>query len=176
MEIYKNAYVFFEKQKKKTWEKDFSLLELTEKKVCIVGYGSVGRETAKRFSAFGAEIIAVNRSKIEDQVVNRWIPLKKIDEILPEVDIIILCIALTGETMNLINSVRLDKMKDGSVLVNISRGNIIERKALRKFLKKEKFRGVALDVFDEEPLSKDSDLWETPKVLSAHIILMWVIK
>ena len=97
---------------------------------------SVGRETAKRFSAFGAEIIAVNRSKIEDQVVNRWIPLKKIDEILPEVDIIILCIALTGETMNLINSVRLDKMKDGSVLVNISRGNIIERKALRKFLKK----------------------------------------
>lgn len=165
LEIYKNAYLFFEKQQKGIWKKDPSLLELTDKKVCFIGYGSVGRETAKRFAAFGTENIAVNRSKVNDKNIQQWIPLDKIDEILPKVDIIILCIALTEETKNLIDNTRLSKMKDDSVIVNCSRGSIVNEEALCQYLRKGKFRGVALDVFNQEPLVEENELWREPRVI-----------
>lgn len=165
LEIYKNAYFFFKKQENKVWEKDSSLLELTDKKVCIVGYGSVGREVAKRFLAFGTEIIAVNRSKVNDPNVKQWIPLNMIDEILPKVDILVLCIALTKETQNLLNQARLGEMKDESVIVNISRGSIINEASLCQYLRAGKFRGVALDVFCQEPLLEENELWQEPRVI-----------
>lgn len=169
LEIYKNAYLFFEKQQKGIWKKDDSLLELTDKKVCFIGYGSVGKETAKRFAGFGTENIAVNRSKVNDKNIQQWVPLDKIDEILPKVDVIILCIALTKETKYLINNTRLSKMKNDSVIVNCSRGNIINEEALCQYLRAGKFRGVALDVFSKEPLVKENELWREPRViLSPH--------
>lgn len=169
LEIYKNSYLFFEKQQKRIWEKDVSLLELTNKTVCIVGYGSVGSEIAKRFTAFGTKNIAVNRSEVHDTNIQQWIPLEKIDEIFPEADIIILSIALTEETRNLIGKTRLGKMKEGSVIVNCSRGSVIDEKALCQYLRQGKFRGVALDVFCQEPLSKENELWrESGVLISPH--------
>ena len=165
LEIYKNAYNFFSKQQKKIWEKDRTLLELTEKKVCIIGYGCVGQEIAKRLSAFGTEIVAVNRNKIEDETIHKWIPLNQIDEVLPEADIVVVCIALTQNTKRFFDSDRLMKMKDESVLVNVSRGGIIDEKALIQFLRNGKFRGIALDVFEKEPLSPENELWNEPRVI-----------
>lgn len=165
LEIYKNAYEFFRKQKKKKWEKDRTLLELTDKKVCIIGYGSVGQETAKRLSVFGTKITAVNRSPVNDTLIHRWVTLDQIDEVLPEADIVVLCIALTRETTRLFNEDRLMKMKAGSVLINISRGAVIDENALIRCLQENRFRGVALDVFEEEPLPGDSKLWDEPRVI-----------
>lgn len=165
LEIYKNAHSFFRKQQNKIWEKERSLLELTDKKVCIVGYGSVGREVARRLSAFGTEITVVNRSKIESKSIRRWVPLERIDEVIPETDIMILCIALTENTRNLFHRGRISAMKRGSVLINVARGEIVDEKALLCQLQKGKLRGAALDVFEEEPLSENSELWETPGVI-----------
>lgn len=165
LEFYKNAYSFFEKQQNKKWEKDRTLQELTNKKVCIVGYGSVGREIAKRLSAFGAEITAVNRSEPDNKYIQKWNPLEQVDQVLSEADIIILSIALAEETKNLINQDRLNAMKQDSVLINISRGEILDQDVLLQLLKKGKFRGVALDVFKEEPLSESNELWELPQVI-----------
>lgn len=165
LEIYKKAPAFFLKQQKKCWEKERSLLELTDRKVCIVGYGSVGREISKRLVAFGTKITAVNRTRIEDNIIHKWVPLSYIDEVLPEMDIVILCIALTEETRKLLNANRLGIMKQESTLVNISRGQVLDEKALIQQLKDGKFRGVALDVFEEEPLPQESALWEIPRVI-----------
>lgn len=166
LEICKNAHAFFGKQQGHIWEKDRLLLELTGKKVCIIGYGDVGRETAKRLAAFGTEITAVNRSQVEeDGIISRWLPLNRIDEALPEADIVILCIALTEETRGLLNEDRLRLMKQGSILVNIARGTLIDEKALISCLKERKFRGVALDVFEKEPLPAESELWEMAGVI-----------
>lgn len=165
LEIYKNAYRFFRKQQKKVWEKDRTLLELSDKKVCIIGYGSVGQETAKRLAVFGAEITAVNRSRVNDVLIHRWVTLDQIDEVLPEADIVVLCIALTRETTRLLNEDRLMKMKVGSVLINISRGAVIDENALIRCLQEERFRGVALDVFEEEPLPWSSKLWDDPRAI-----------
>lgn len=165
LEIYKNAYRFFRKQQKKIWEKDRTLLELSDKKVCIIGYGSVGQETAKRLDAFGTEITAVNRSPVNDVLIHKWVTLDQIDEVLPEADIVVLCIALTQETTRFFNEDRLMKMKAGSVLINISRGVVIDENALICCLQEERFRGVALDVFEEEPLPGNSKLWDDPRVI-----------
>lgn len=104
----------------------------------------MGREVAKRLVAFGTEMTAVNRSRIDDEWVSRWVPLDQVDEVLPEADIVVLCIALTRETTRLFSEDRLMKMKEGSVLVNVSRGAVIDGEALIQCLKKEGFRGVAL--------------------------------
>lgn len=165
LEIYKNAYSFYRKKQQKIWEKDHSLLELTDKKVCIIGYGSVGREIAKRLSVFGTIITAVNRSRIEDDLVHKWISLEQIDEALPEADIVILCIALTKETRKLFHRNRFNNMKKGSVLVNISRGELIEEKELLHCIQEGKIRGASLDVFEKEPLSTESELWDEPRVI-----------
>lgn len=165
LEIYKNAFGFFRKQQEKRWEKERSLLELTDKKVCIVGYGSVGREISKRLAAFGTKITAVNRTRIEDNIIHKWVPLSCIDEVLPEMDIVILCIALTEETKKLLNADRLGIMKQESTLVNVSRGQVLDEKALIQQLKDGKFRGVALDVFEKEPLPQENALWEIPRVI-----------
>ena len=165
LEIYKNAFGFFRKQQEKRWEKERSLLELTDKKVCIVGYGSVGREISKRLAAFGTKITAVNRTRIEDNIIHKWVPLSYIDEVLPEMDIVILCIALTEETKKFLNADRLGIMKQESTLINISRGQVLDEKALIQRLKDGKFRGVALDVFEEGPLPQENALWEIPRVI-----------
>lgn len=163
--IYKNTYDFFRKQQHKSWKKDRTLLELTNKKVCIVGYGSVGQEISKRLAGFGTEITTVNRSKVDDVLTHKWVPLEQIDQALSEADIVILCVALTQDTKGLFNNDRFTKMKEDSVLVNVSRGAVIDEKALVLHLKKGKFRSVALDVFEEEPLSENSELWDNPRVL-----------
>lgn len=166
LEICKNAHGFFRKQQEHTWEKDRSLLELTGKKVCIVGYGDVGHETAKRLAAFGTETTAVNRSRVEENsVISRWLPLDRLDEALSEADIVILCIALTEETKGLLNADRLRIMKQGSILVNVARGALIDEKALTSCLKEGKLRGAALDVFEAEPLPAESELWGMPGVI-----------
>ena len=166
LEICKNAHCFFKKQQEHEWEKDRTLLELTGKKVCIVGYGDVGHETAKRLAAFGTEITAVNRSRVEENsVISRWLPLDRLDEALSEADIVILCIALTEETKGLLNADRLRIMKQGSILVNVARGALIDEKALTSCLKEGKLRGAALDVFETEPLPAESELWGMPGVI-----------
>ena len=166
LEICKNAHGFFRKQQEHTWGKDRSLLELTGKKVCIIGYGDVGHETAKRLTAFGTEVTAVNRSRVEeDGIISRWLPLDRLTEALSEADIVILCIALTEETRGLLNADRLRLMKQGSILVNVARGALIDEKALTSCLKEGKLRGAALDVFETEPLPAESELWEIPGVI-----------
>lgn len=166
LEICKNAHCFFKKQQEHEWEKDRTLLELTGKKVCIVGYGDVGHETAKRLAAFGTKTTAVNRSKVEENdVISRWLPLDRLDEALSEADIVILCIALTEETRGLLNADRLRLMKQGSILVNVARGPLIDEKELISCLKEGKLRGAALDVFETEPLPAESELWEMSGVI-----------
>lgn len=165
LEIYRDAYGFFKKQQEKKWEKNRGLLELSGRKVCIVGCGSVGQETARRLAAFDTEITAVNRSRVENETIKRWVPFGQLNQVLPETDIVILSIALTEETKGLMNEERLGLMKEGSVLVNLSRGGIVEEEALIRELKKGRLRGAALDVFEEEPLREESPLWEMPGVL-----------
>ncbi len=164
LQLYKQSRFFYEKQLSKTWEKHRGVLELYAKTVCVVGCGSVGTECAKRFSAFGCKVIGVDLYPREDINYEKIFPLSQIEECLSKSDIVVLTLPLSKETYHLIDENRFTVMKKGSVLVNIARGSIVEEKALLKALE-QKLLGAVLDVFEEEPLSQLSPLWEKENVI-----------
>ena len=164
LEIYKKSRVFYKNQELHKWEKQRDLLELTDKTAAIIGYGSVGTEIAKRLKAFGVNVISVDRQVKEDDYVDESILIDDLDAALEKSDVIILTLPLTAETKHLINEEKIKVMKDNAVLINVSRGGIIDETALIESLKEDKFLGVALDVFEEEPLN-ESPLWDFENVI-----------
>lgn len=163
LSVYKKLSVFYDNQRERKWEKQRGLLELYGKKVCILGCGSVGTECAKRFSAFGCEVYGVDLFPYKNEWYREMKPLTELDNVLPDMDIVLLTLPLTKETEGLINSQRLGKMKARAVLVNIARGKIIDEKAL---VENGKHLGaIILDVFENEPLQEDSLLWQANNVV-----------
>lgn len=165
LEIYKKSRKFYRNQEEHKWEKYRDLLELTDKRVTIVGFGDVGTEIAKRLRAFGAHVIGVGRREIECELLDEYYMIEDINEVLKKSDIVILTIPLTETTQHLIDFNKIESMKDNSILINVSRGKIVDQIALIEALGSNKFLGVALDVFEEEPLDKDSRLWEFENVI-----------
>lgn len=163
LQLYKQARFFSNNQKNHQWIKHRDLLELNGKKVCIVGCGSVGTECAKRFSAFGCQVVGVDLYPREDEYYQEMLHLKMLDDVLSQMDIIVLTLPLTEETHYLMNDGRFKQLKEGAVLVNIARGAVVDTEALIKNL--DKLGGAVLDVFEEEPLSGDSELWDREDVI-----------
>ena len=163
--LYKNAPVLLDNQRAARWEKDRSWLELAGRTACVVGFGAYGMETARRLKAFGMNILAVNRTVKDSPLVDAWYPLDRLDEALAEADAVILAIALTDETRDLMDRKRLGKMKPGAVLLNAARGGLVDEDALLEALDAGRLSGAALDVFRAEPLPDTSPLWRHPRVL-----------
>lgn len=163
LQLYKQAAFFRENQKHHLWEKHRGLLELSGKKVLIVGCGSVGNECAKRFAAFGCEIIGVDLFPREDSLYSVIQPLEQLNESLSQADIVVLTLPLTEQTKHLMNSERFNRLKSTAVLVNIARGAIIDTTALLNHI--DRLTGAVLDVFEEEPLSETSPLWDKANII-----------
>ncbi len=122
----------------------------------IVGYGRVGREVARRAAPFGCRILAANRTpRVAEDGVERVYPLVELDQLLPECDTLALCTALVPETTGLIDARRLSLMKPGAILINISRGQVIDEDALYAALRDRKIAGAAIDVWWQYPNATD---------------------
>lgn len=165
LQLLKQSRFFMENQKKHKWEKYRELIELSKKYVCIVGCGSVGTECAKRFKAFGCTIKGVDLKPYTSEYYDEIVNITELDNILEISDIIILTLPLTDETKHLMNAERLRKMKETAILVNISRGAVVEIEDLIYALDNKQIAGAVLDVFEREPLNEDSPLWEMENVV-----------
>ena len=163
LQLYKQAAFFRENQRKHLWEKHRDLLELEGKKVLIVGCGSVGNECAKRFNAFDCKVTGIDLIPREDCLYSEMLPLDKLDNALKQADIVVLTLPLTEQTKYLIDNSKLSLMKDGATLVNIARGAIVNTDALLNHI--DRFTGVVLDVFEEEPLNENSPLWDKQNII-----------
>jgi len=127
--------------------------------VLIVGYGSIGQAIEARLAPFGAKFLRVARSAPEGVS-----PVGMLDDLLVEADVVVLTVPLTSETRHLIGSKQLAKMKTGALLVNASRGAIVDTDALLRALTEKRIR-AALDVTDPEPLPPNHPLWWAPNLL-----------
>ncbi len=159
--------------------------ELRGKTVGIVGYGSIGREVGRLAKAFGMRVVATKRSAGERRDTGYWIAgagdpeaslldrlysPEGLQEMLAECDFVVIAVPLTSETMRAIGEEELRAMKPSSFLVNIARGEIIDEPILIRALKEGWISGAGLDVFAQEPLPKDSELWDMENVIiSPHI-------
>ncbi|WP_026572825.1 NAD(P)-dependent oxidoreductase [Bacillus sp. UNC438CL73TsuS30] len=165
LEIYKKSKQFYDAQQSHNWGKHRDLLELTDKTAAIIGFGSVGSEIAKRLKIFGVNVMGIGRRKIKSPLIDEYYNIDDLDQAIKKCDIIILTLPLTEETYHLIDANIIAKMKKNSILINVSRGGVINEDELIKVLKEEKFLGVALDVFEEEPLPVESPLWDFNRVI-----------
>lgn len=165
LQLYKQAGFFLGNKKKHRWEKHRGLLELCGKTVCIIGCGSVGRECAKRFQAFGCSTIGIATMVREEEFFDAIYSIQELDGVIEKADVIILAVPHTRETENMINLHRFARMKSNTVLVNIARGAVIDYVALEASLRKKRLYGAVLDVFEEEPLHTNSALWDMENVI-----------
>lgn len=162
--LYKKERIFFENKAARRWEKQRGLRELYGKTVCIVGCGSIGGECATRFSAFGCRVIGFDASPLKDDRYEYIYGIGSLSDILPEVDILVLTLPLTDSTYHMISRPELTLLSDGSTVVNLSRGAVVDTPALCDELESGRLN-AALDVFEEEPLTSDSVLWGLPNVI-----------
>ena len=167
LQLYQQSRFFPENQARHKWEKHRGLLELSGKRVCILGCGDVGREIAKRLSAFGCRITGVNRTVRELPDSERVLPLEKLSDAASMCDILICCIALTAETRGIVNKDIFDCLPSGAIFVNVARGALADEAAMSAWL--QSGGHAVLDVFEEEPLPENSPLWDMENViLTSH--------
>lgn len=163
LQLYKQIRFFAENQAQHKWEKHHGLLELSGKRVCILGCGDVGREIAKRLKAFDCRITGVNRTVRVLPDFDEVLPLDKLPDAAAVCDILICCIALTPDTRGIMSKEVFDRLPAGAVFVNVARGALADEAALTAWL--QSGGHAVLDVFEEEPLSKTSPLWDMENVV-----------
>ncbi len=154
-------------------QKDYVTLlsnPIENKHVVVVGTGSLGGSMIKHISSLGANVTGVNRRGRNVDGCSKVIKFDKIDKVLPEADFLYLAVPETNETKGMINKKRLDALKHTCGIVNIGRQSVMDYEHLRKKLKKNEISGAILDVFSEEPISRNSKFWDTPNlVITPHI-------
>lgn len=165
LQLYKQSRFFYENQKQQVWKKQRDLLELFGKSVCIVGCGSIGTECAKRFAAFGCRILGIDTFPRNDENYEVIRPLSDLDVTLPIADIVILALPLTKETHHLFDEKRFQTLKKDSILVNISRGAVVDSVALNAAVNHNILSGAVLDVFEQEPWNETSPLWSMENIV-----------
>lgn len=146
--------------------------ELVGSVVGIIGLGGIGREVARRARGLGMDVLAVDRDPApgKSQDADRLFGPEDLEAVLAGSDYVVISVPHTRETDGLIGPVQLAAMKDGAVLINVARGQIVDEGALIEALRAGSIRGAGLDVYWDEPLPADSPLWELENVcLTPHI-------
>jgi phosphoglycerate dehydrogenase-like enzyme len=134
----------------------------------IVGYGEIGRATARRARAFGMRVIGLRRrpqASAGDPLLDEALPLERRLELMRRSDYVVVATPLTPETRGIVGEAELQAMKPTSVLINVGRGPCVDEPALLRALEAGRIRGAALDVFEQEPLPAGHRFYALDNVL-----------
>jgi phosphoglycerate dehydrogenase-like enzyme len=145
--------------------------ELAGSTLGIIGLGEIGKGLAERAKKLGMRVLGIKRN-IDTKIpsVDVVLPISQLDFLLGNSDYVVLSLPRTKETEELMDYERFRKMKRDAVFINISRGKLIKEKDLVRALKEKLILGAGLDVFEEEPLPQDSELYTLPNVIiTPHI-------
>jgi phosphoglycerate dehydrogenase-like enzyme len=147
------------------WDKPQRLTELGGRVLLIIGFGSIGRELAKRASTFDMRVWGVTRSGRGDSThAEKLLSASQLEEALPHADYVVIAAPETAETRHLIGAAQIARMKPGARLINVGRGSLLDEVALIRALESGALGGAALDVTSVEPLPSESPLWKAPNL------------
>lgn len=160
--------------RKGVWSKNTYINQsytLNRKLVGIIGAGNIGRQTAKKVQAFGAEVQYYDPFRLplerEQELGLRYVPL---ETLLKTSDVISLHVPLTDSNRHMIGAEEISQMKDGAILINTARGGLADDQALAEAVRSGKLAGAGLDVVENEPLKEDDILLTTPGiVVTPHV-------
>jgi phosphoglycerate dehydrogenase-like enzyme len=156
---------FLAAQQERTWLPTVFHQALADKRVLVLGYGAIGRAIAARLIPFEVQVTAVaSRARAGDELVRSVHGVDELPALLPEHDVVVVIVPLSQHTAGLVDDAFLAAMPDGSLLVNVARGGVVDTDALVRHAGAGRLR-AALDVTDPEPLPRDHPLWTTPGVI-----------
>lgn len=142
---------------------------LEDMTLAVVGSGAIGREVARKAKAFDMKVICVTRSADAGPDVDEVAPRAALGKVLSRADAVVICTSSDADSFHLLGTKELDAMKEGALVVNVARGELIDEPALIAALKAGKI-SAAIDVAEGEPLAADSELWQLDNVLiSPHV-------
>ena len=135
--------------------------------ITVLGTGDIGKCFARRIKAFEPEsIVGISRSGIsEEESFDRMLAVDRLDEVLPETDLLVMSLPETPETKGILSKERINLLPNDAYIVNVGRGSAIDEEALIDALNEGRLAGAALDVFMQEPLPEESPLWHTKNLL-----------
>jgi phosphoglycerate dehydrogenase-like enzyme len=163
----------------RTWDERPESEPLVGRTMVILGYGSLGRRIARVAAAYGMKVIAVRRDPADTEALRfQWLSLNattapatevvgpsELHRVLRECDFLVVAVPLTPETVGLLGEAELALLRPTSMIVNVSRGRVIDEAALTRALTEGRLAFAALDVFASEPLGRTSPLFDLPNVL-----------
>jgi phosphoglycerate dehydrogenase-like enzyme len=171
--MFRQLHLAIRRQGSRVWEKppqaEFRMLR--GRTMGIVGLGAIGTAVAERAAAMGMDIIAVRRRVEEPRpaCVSAVYPPSQLAALLGRADVVVVTAPLTDDTRGLIGAVELRQMRPDGVLINVARGKMVREDELEAELSRGTIAGAALDVFEHEPLSAGSRLWDlTNVVITPH--------
>jgi phosphoglycerate dehydrogenase-like enzyme len=160
---------FFRQQGERVWEST-ELVPTAGQTLSILGLGSIGKLAAVKARKLGMRVVGFKaRPSAPPEGVDEVYGVERLAEIASRSDFLAVTLPLTPKTRALVGDEVLQSMKPGSVLINLSRGTIVDEAALRKALEHGPLRGAVVDVFEKEPLPPESPLWDLPNlVITPH--------
>lgn len=152
-------------QRKREWER-LKVDYLKDKTLAIFGLGAVGKEVARKATVFKMNVIGIKRNpNVNIPHVNKIYGPEKKEEVLNKADYVVVTLPLTDQTRGYFGSKEFAAMQKNAYFINVARGEIVKEKELIKALQEKTIAGAALDVYQEEPLPKDSPLYELDNVI-----------
>jgi len=128
----------------------------------ILGLGAIGQALAERAHALGFRVIGTQRTPKPHPAVDEVLPASETHAVLSASDVVVMLLPLTPETRGSFGRAEFDAMRPRATLVNLARGGIVDEAALEAALCEERIAGAIFDVFAQEPLPKESSLWDAP--------------
>jgi len=156
------------------WSREAAIpdvLEITGWTIGIVGYGQIGQQVARRAIGFEMNVLAVDLEPMPDAPhgVEVW-SVDRLPDLFEQSDVVVIAAPYTPRSRHMINADLLNRMKPTAYLLVESRGGIVDEPALADVLKKGKIAAAGLDVFEQEPLSPDNELWDIPNlIMTPHL-------
>ena len=169
---------YFEIIDDRGWVQDLPIRSVYGSRIAIVGTGDIGRNTARRYKALGAEkVIGFNRSGRKQEGFDEVYKLEELDGIISgtwsdgkSIDVLVLCVPGTAESKGLLSKERIAQLSDKTFVINVGRGAAIDQDALVEALNESRIAGAALDVMYPEPLPADHPLWTAKNcIITPHI-------
>lgn len=137
----------------------------------ILGMGRIGQDIARKARAFGMRVICVTRAGAPaNGAIDRVVAREYVDEVLPDADVVMVAMPIDDETRGFLSAARIALMKPDAIVVNISRGLVVDEAALADALAAGCLKGAGLDAFGDEPLPADSPFWKLENVvMTPHV-------
>lgn len=157
---------YVDSQRSHVWKDEGPMKTILGGTVLVAGAGHVGSCFARLCQGLGARTVGLKRTvRGPVEGFDEVYPMEKLDELLPQADVVALVLPHSPETAGLMNARRIASMREDAILISAGRGSVLDQEALARAMGAGKLWGAALDVTEPEPLPQDSPLWDTPRLL-----------